>query len=172
MINRKEFTELLPKNRPYVPMEAALCLQWDTDEGKPISISGYARSWRWSRTKVRNFIKKRNQIKQPKEQPKEQTRKQPVKQAKGHTSKNENMSKNMSKDMSEDNQGNSKEDMVFPIKCELKRIGLKSRQLAERAKINESRLSSIIHGRIKPNHREIVAISKVLGVSANILFGM
>ena len=146
MINRKEFTELLPKDRPYVPLEAAFCLQSDTDEKNPISISGYAKSWRWSRTKVRHFLEKWHSI----EQSKKQTRKQPAKQAKGHTSatnisqseKNENMSKNMSKDMSEDSQENNKEDKPFPIKCELKKVKMKNRQLAEQTKISESRLSS------------------------------
>jgi DNA-binding transcriptional regulator YiaG len=180
MINWKEFTELLPKDRPYVPLEAAFCLQCDADEKNPVSISGYAKSWGWSRTKVRNFLKKWHPIEQPKEQLREHVRKQPAKQAKGHTQatninqseKSENMSKNMSKDMSENSQENNKEDKPFPIKCELKKLGMKSGQFAKQVKISESRLSSIIHGRIKPNHREMAAISKVLGVSKSILFGM
>jgi ribosome-binding protein aMBF1 (putative translation factor) len=180
MINQQKFTELLPKDRPYVPLEAAFCLQLDTEEKNPISISGYAKSWRWSRTKVRRFLEKWHSIEQPIEQPKEHVKKQPAKQAKGHTlatntsqsEKNENMSKNMSKDMSKGSQENSKEDMVFPIKCELKKVKMKNRQLAERTKISESRLSSIIHGRIKPNHKEKGTISKVLGVSEDTLFGI
>ena len=176
MINQQEFKELLPKDRPYVPLEAAFCLQSDIDEKNPVSISGYAKSWRWSRTKVRHFLEKWNQVKQSTEQPKEHVRKQPAKQAKERTQatnisqsgKNENMSKNMSKDMSEDSKGN----MIFPIKRELKKLSMKNWQLAEQTKISESRLSSIIHDRIKPNHKEKGAISKVLGVSEDILFGM
>jgi transcriptional regulator with XRE-family HTH domain len=164
MINQQKFIELLPKSRPYVPLEAAFCLQCDADENNPISISGYAKSWGWSRTKVRNFLEKWHPLEQPTEQSKGHTQATNISQS----GKNEDMSKSMS----ENSQGNSKEDMVFPIKYELKKMRMKNRQFSKQVKISESRLSSIIHGRIKPNHREMAAISKVLDVSEDILFGM
>jgi hypothetical protein len=171
MINRKKFKELLPKDRPYVPLEAIFHLQLNADEKNPGSISGYAKSWGWSRTKVRSFLKKWHPIEQPLEQSKEQ----PAKQAKGHTlatntsqsGKNENMSKNMSKNTSKD----IEENRIFPIKCELKKHGIKLWQLSNKVGIHETRLSGIIRHRIKPNHGEREKISRALEVPENILFG-
>jgi hypothetical protein len=52
----KGFRKLLPLDRPYTKLEAAFCLQLDFDEGKPVSVTGYATLWQWSKDKVRKFL--------------------------------------------------------------------------------------------------------------------
>lgn len=46
----------LPTDRPYTRLEALFSYQKDLDEGKNGNISGYAKLWKWSRTKVRKFL--------------------------------------------------------------------------------------------------------------------
>ena len=48
----------LPKDRPYTAIEAVFSMQLDYDKGNKVTVSGYADLWRWSRAKVRRFIKK------------------------------------------------------------------------------------------------------------------
>jgi hypothetical protein len=54
----KELTRYLPVSRPYSNIEAAFSLSVDYDNGNQVSISGYAKLWRWSRKKVRMFLTK------------------------------------------------------------------------------------------------------------------
>ncbi|MCP4623161.1 MAG: hypothetical protein GY850_06475 [bacterium] len=52
----KAFVSYLPKSRAYTELEAAYCLQVDYDNGKSVSVSGYAALWGWSRTRIRGFL--------------------------------------------------------------------------------------------------------------------
>lgn len=52
----KRFVDLLPKDMEYTYLEAMVSYSVDRDQGKVVSISGYASLWRWSRNKVRHFI--------------------------------------------------------------------------------------------------------------------
>jgi len=54
----KGFTNHLPKDRAYTELEAAVSLQADYDDSKPVTVSGYSALWRWSRKKVRRFLNK------------------------------------------------------------------------------------------------------------------
>jgi hypothetical protein len=53
----KRLVALLPKDRPYIIIEATISYSVDRDNHKEGSISGYAKLWGWSRKKVRRFIK-------------------------------------------------------------------------------------------------------------------
>jgi len=46
----------LPTDREYTRLEALFSYQKDLDEGKSGTLAGYARLWKWSRTKVRKFL--------------------------------------------------------------------------------------------------------------------
>ena len=46
----------LPVDRPYTELEAMYSLQLDYHDGNDASEAGYASLWRWSRTRVRNFL--------------------------------------------------------------------------------------------------------------------
>ena len=54
---RKMARKYLPKNRGYSKLDALFSVQCDADEGKCVSISGYSALWRWSRGRVRRFLK-------------------------------------------------------------------------------------------------------------------
>ncbi len=46
----------LPKSRKYTELEAGVSIQSDYDRGNPVTVSGYAALWMWSRKKVRKFL--------------------------------------------------------------------------------------------------------------------
>lgn len=46
----------LPTDREYTKLEALFSYQKDLDEDKDGTLAGYARLWKWSRTKVRKFL--------------------------------------------------------------------------------------------------------------------
>jgi len=52
----KGFINHMPEDRPYTELEAAYSLQLDYDAGKPVTVSGYASLWKWSRRRVRRFL--------------------------------------------------------------------------------------------------------------------
>ncbi|MFC1580038.1 hypothetical protein ACFL4N_03920 [Thermodesulfobacteriota bacterium] len=54
----KAFLKDLPHDRPYTELEAMYSLQVDYDQEQPVTISGYASLWRWSRGKVDRFLKR------------------------------------------------------------------------------------------------------------------
>lgn len=54
----KNLSYRFPKERPFSDIEAILSLTLDYDRDMPVSVAGYALRWKWSRTKVRNFLKK------------------------------------------------------------------------------------------------------------------
>jgi|GEM_PF-3914123 len=47
----------LPKDRPYSKVEAMFCISCDYDNGKPVTLRGYASLWRWSTGRVERFLK-------------------------------------------------------------------------------------------------------------------
>jgi len=49
---------LFPTDRPYGEHEALISVQLDYDNDKTVSVSGYAAAWKWSRSKVRTFLKR------------------------------------------------------------------------------------------------------------------
>lgn len=53
----KTLVKDLPKDRPYTKIEAVFSIQVDYDNNKPITISGYANLWNWSRRRVNNLLK-------------------------------------------------------------------------------------------------------------------
>lgn len=59
----KELKYFLPKGREYTLLEAMFSYTIDIDNKRKGTISGYAKLWGWSRTKVRKFIE---EIKTPK----------------------------------------------------------------------------------------------------------
>ena len=69
----KAFLKQLPKDRPFTKLEAAFSIQVDYDQGKKVTITGYANLWRWSVGKVYRFLKEMNvQIKYPEDTRKKQ----------------------------------------------------------------------------------------------------
>ncbi len=52
----KKMVKHLPIDRPYTELEAVFSLSIDMDNKNPVSLSGYAKLWGWSRNKVRKFI--------------------------------------------------------------------------------------------------------------------
>lgn len=56
----KGLARALPNDRPYSELEAAFSLQLDFDSGNGVTISGYASLWRWSKNKVRRFLRNMN----------------------------------------------------------------------------------------------------------------
>jgi hypothetical protein len=52
----KQFIYALPTERPYTPLEAFFSFAVDVSEGQEYTLSGYAKLWGWSRTKVQGFI--------------------------------------------------------------------------------------------------------------------
>jgi len=46
----------LPSGRPYTKLEAAFSLQLDYDQRKPVTLSGYAALWGWSKGRVLRFF--------------------------------------------------------------------------------------------------------------------
>ena len=52
----KAFVERLPKDRKYTEIEAMFSLQVDYDNNRPVSLSGLASLWGWSRNKIRRFL--------------------------------------------------------------------------------------------------------------------
>jgi hypothetical protein len=53
----KAGVKMLPHDRPYSEVEAMFSLSVDLDNGREPSEREYARMWRWSRGKVRRFLK-------------------------------------------------------------------------------------------------------------------
>ena len=53
----KRFAELLPKDREYSYLDAMFSYTVDRDNKKHGSVNGYAALWKWSRDKVRRFIR-------------------------------------------------------------------------------------------------------------------
>lgn len=53
----KRLVKLLPTNRAYTYFEALLSLTIDIDNGARHTVKGYVALWRWSRNKVRRFIR-------------------------------------------------------------------------------------------------------------------
>jgi len=53
----KAAREFLPHNRPYTKSEAVISMLLDNDEYKTVTVSGYSKLWRWSRRRVKNFLK-------------------------------------------------------------------------------------------------------------------
>jgi len=52
----KNFKIYFPKDRPFTKLEAVFSLAIDVDNRTPISYSGYAKLWGWSRNKVKKFM--------------------------------------------------------------------------------------------------------------------
>lgn len=52
----KAALELIEPGRRYTPLEALFCLQCDYDHSRPVTVSGYASLWGWSRDAVRSFL--------------------------------------------------------------------------------------------------------------------
>ena len=52
----KNFRYFLPMDKPYTRLEAMVSYTLDMDEGKNITVNGYAKIWQWSRNKVRKFL--------------------------------------------------------------------------------------------------------------------
>jgi len=52
----KAFSDSLPKNRKFSELEAMYSLQLDHDNNVPVTVSGCAGRWDWSRDKVRKFL--------------------------------------------------------------------------------------------------------------------
>ncbi|ACH40486.1 MAG: hypothetical protein ACD_55C00120G0002 [uncultured bacterium] len=46
----------LPKDRAFTRLEAMLSLSVDYDQGKQVTVNGYASLWRWSRGRVDRFL--------------------------------------------------------------------------------------------------------------------
>lgn len=49
-------SELPRDGRPFTKLEAMFSLTLDYDNGNPVTLRGYARSWRWSTGKVERFL--------------------------------------------------------------------------------------------------------------------
>ena len=54
----KNFINSLPKDRAYSELEAIFSITYNYDQKKHVTVSGYAKCWKWSRKKVCNFLKK------------------------------------------------------------------------------------------------------------------
>lgn len=54
----KALVRKLPSSREFSEVEAMFSITVDFDNGSPVSISGYASLWMWSRKRVSNFLKK------------------------------------------------------------------------------------------------------------------
>lgn len=52
----KAALDLIEPGRRYTPLEALFCLQCDYDHSRPVTVSGYASLWGWSRDAVRSFL--------------------------------------------------------------------------------------------------------------------
>lgn len=53
----KRFIHLLPKDREFTYLEAMISYSVNRDNGRSGTINGYAERWKWSRDKVRRFIR-------------------------------------------------------------------------------------------------------------------
>lgn len=54
----KGMIAMLPRDRAYSELEAMYSLSVDYDNDSPVSVSGYASLWGWSRKRVGNFLEK------------------------------------------------------------------------------------------------------------------
>ncbi|KJS33056.1 MAG: hypothetical protein VR64_03870 [Desulfatitalea sp. BRH_c12] len=52
----KALARYLPSGRPYTKLEAAFSLQLDYDQRKPVTLSGYAALWGWSKGRVLRYF--------------------------------------------------------------------------------------------------------------------
>lgn len=56
-MNKKMIRSLLPSDRKFTELEAALSINCDHIDDLPATTSGYAKKWGWSRRQVRNLLK-------------------------------------------------------------------------------------------------------------------
>lgn len=57
LVIRGQLDKFLPSDRKFTELEAAFSVFREWEDDLPATISGYAKSWGWSRRQVRNLLK-------------------------------------------------------------------------------------------------------------------